>query len=53
ARKIPGITIVGFRDGGVLPNYHTFGDTSANMDFTAARAGVDFAKLVCKKLALM
>ncbi|MDB5300840.1 MAG: peptidase [Phycisphaerales bacterium] len=53
ARRIPGITVVGFRDGGVLPNYHTFADTSANMDFAAARAGVDFAELVCRKLALM
>ncbi|HEY2588050.1 MAG TPA: M20/M25/M40 family metallo-hydrolase [Tepidisphaeraceae bacterium] len=51
ARRIPGITIVGFRDGGVLPHYHTMQDTSANVDFEAAAAGVEFTGAVLGKLA--
>jgi hypothetical protein len=50
ARGIRGITIVGFHDGGVLPDYHTLNDRSENMDFAAARAGVAFCSLVCRAL---
>jgi hypothetical protein len=53
ARGIAGITLVGFRDGGILPHYHTMLDTSANLDFAAARAGVEFAEAVLGKLATM
>jgi hypothetical protein len=53
ARGIRGVTIVGFRDGGVLPHYHTFQDTSQNMDFAAARAGVEFAQSICRKMAVI
>ena len=51
ARGIEGITIVGFREGGILPHYHTFNDTAANMDFAAARLGVEFARAVLWRLA--
>jgi len=51
ARRIPGATIVGFRAGGVLPHYHTMQDTADNMDFAAARAGVDFAKALLTRFA--
>lgn len=53
ARGIAGATIVGFRAGGVLPHYHTMHDTSANMDFQAAREGVEFAWAVLSRFATM
>jgi hypothetical protein len=51
ARGMRGVTIVGFKAGGVLPNYHTFRDTSENMDWTSARAGLEFARQVCRGMA--
>jgi hypothetical protein len=51
ARRIRGVTIVGFQAGGVLPNYHTPRDTSANMDWPSARLGLQFAERVCRRLA--
>jgi len=52
ARGLPGVTVVGFRDGFILPNYHTMRDTSDNMDFDAAMAGVRFAQAVAWRLAV-
>jgi hypothetical protein len=51
ARGLPGVTIVGFRNGYVLPHYHTMQDTSTNMDFDEALAGVRFAQAVLWRLA--
>jgi Iap family predicted aminopeptidase len=53
ARQIPGVTITGFRSGGVMPHYHTLADTAANMDFAAARTAVAFAQAVLTRLAMM
>jgi hypothetical protein len=50
ARGMRGISIVSFQPGGVLPRYHTMADTVSNTDFAAARATVEFARLVCWKL---
>lgn len=50
ARGMRGISIVSFQPGGVLPRYHTMADTVSNMDFAAAHATVEFARLVCWKL---
>jgi hypothetical protein len=51
ARRIRGVTIVGFQDGGILPNYHTMNDTADNMDWPSARRGLEFANRVCRRLA--
>jgi hypothetical protein len=51
ASGLPGVTVAGFRDGFVLPHYHTMRDTSANMDFDAALAGKDFARAILWRLA--
>lgn len=49
ARGIAGVTIVGFRAGGVLPHYHTFQDITDNLDFNSARKAVEFAwAVVCR-----
>ena len=53
ARRIAGATIVGFHEGGVLPHYHTMKDTFANMDFQAAREGVEFGWAVLSRFATM
>lgn len=53
ARGVPGTTVVGFRAGGILPHYHTMQDTSANMDFQAAREGVEFAWALLSQFAAM
>jgi len=52
ARGLPAVTVVGFRDGFILPNYHTMRDTSDHMDFEAAMAGVRFARGVVWRLAV-
>lgn len=52
ARGMRGATIVGFKGEGILPNYHTFDDTSQNLDWPAARAGLEFARRVCRRMAL-
>ena len=51
-RSIRGATIVGFKEGGVLPNYHTFHDTSQNMDWASARVGLEFARRVCRGICV-
>lgn len=51
ARGVPGVTVVGFRDGHVLPHYHTMRDTSDNMDFVAGLAGTRFARAILWRLA--
>jgi hypothetical protein len=51
ARGVPGVSVVGFRDGFVLPHYHTMRDTSENMDFAAAQAGTRFAQAILRRLA--
>ncbi len=50
ARGVPGITVVGFREGYILPNYHEMQDTSDSMDFDAAWAGVEFARALMGQL---
>ena len=51
ARGVRGASIVGFKDWGVLPNYHTFRDTFQNMDRPEALAGMEFARRVCRRMA--
>jgi len=51
ARRIPGVTIVGFQDGGILRHYHTMNDTANNMDWPSARLGLEFANRVSRRLA--
>jgi hypothetical protein len=52
ARGVPGVTVVGFRDGFVLPHYHTMQDTSENMNFTAALDGTRFTRAILWRLAV-
>jgi hypothetical protein len=52
ARGMRGVTIVGFKGSGVLPNYHTFRDTSENMDWESAYVGLEFLRRVSGGMAL-
>lgn len=50
-RGIPGITVIGFRNRGHLPNYHQVTDTPDRVDFEAAWCGIEFASALLRHLA--
>jgi hypothetical protein len=50
-RGILGLTIIGCRDNGRLPNYHRMSDTADAIDWNGAFAGLDFAWALLRRLA--
>lgn len=51
ARGLPGLTLVGCRPGGYLPNWHRPTDVAGRMDFDAAWRGVELASRLARRLA--
>ena len=51
AGGLPGLTLVGFQDGGYLPHYHLPSDIAEHVDFDAAWHGVEFAARLMRSLA--
>jgi Peptidase family M28 len=52
-RRVPGLTVVGFRGPGVMEYYHQPGDTPEHTDFDAAWDGVGFAWELLWRLATL